>query len=99
MKHDMATTAVESSASSSSEAASGPSPRATPSLEGEHRWQLIQHSGIAAAGEEWDAFVPPDVPHLRSGMLRAASEGQVVQDLTPVIVRRNSRPVAAALFY
>src|SRR5437764_5183468 len=108
--NDIGKTAIESSAGSSLEASSALSRRFAPSVGQENQWQLIKHDGIASLPAEWDAFVPLDVPHLRSGMLRAAQEGKVVQGLTPVLVNRRQEarllgeagllePVAAALFY
>ncbi len=60
-------------------------------------WKLVKHDGIAPIAAAWDAFVPRDVPHLRSGMLAAAQQGKVVQDLTCVLVHRDNERKEARL--
>jgi hypothetical protein len=67
--------------------------------ESEAPWRLEQHKDLAAIAAAWDAVVPRDYPHLRSGMLLAAERGKIVQDITCILVCRKGEPAAAAVFY
>jgi hypothetical protein len=57
------------------------------------------HTGIADCVEVWDGFIPRDLPHLRSGFLRAVERGQMLQDMTYLLARRGDQVVGAAVAY
>jgi hypothetical protein len=92
----MATTLLTASANSLLEASSAPTDGSS-ALEAPGQWRLATHDAIAAIATAWDAFIPRDVPHLRSGMLAAAVQGNVIKDLTCVLVYRDeARPLGDA---
>jgi hypothetical protein len=57
------------------------------------------HSAIADCAADWDGFVPRDFPHLRAGFLRAVEAGNMLQDMTYLLVRRGTDVVGAAVAY
>src|SRR5262245_23776366 len=99
MNAEVLSAAAETSADLLMEGSSAASRRAAPSVGRVDALRLVKHEGIDSIVGQWDAFVPRDVAHLRSGMLRAAQLGKVVQDLTPILIYRSDAPAAAALFY
>jgi hypothetical protein len=86
MNQEIAKAALESSVDLLTDATTALSGRPKARDVGKDEWRLAKYEGIPAA---WDAFVPRDAPHLRSGMLAAALRGKVVQDLTCVLVHRH----------
>jgi hypothetical protein len=57
------------------------------------------HPAIEPIAATWDALVPKDVPHLRSGFLKAAERGGMIQAPDYLLVSRDGRPAAAAVAY
>ncbi|MGE0609666.1 MAG: GNAT family N-acetyltransferase [Pirellulales bacterium] len=61
--------------------------------------QISSHTGIEPIAAQWDAFVPRDVPHLRSGFVRAVERAGMLQDITYLIATRQGAVAGVAVAY
>jgi hypothetical protein len=59
----------------------------------------VQHAAIDSVDAEWDRFVSRDVPHLRSGFLRAVERSGIIHEPAYLMVYLDGQPAAAALGY
>ena len=50
---------------------------------------VASQTGITQIAAPWDSFVPRDVPHLRSGFLRAVERAGMLQDMTYLVASRE----------
>jgi predicted N-acyltransferase len=57
------------------------------------------HPAIGPVAAAWDRFVPRDLPHLRSGFLRAAEQSDMIRAPDYLLLYQDGRPVAAAVTF
>jgi len=63
------------------------------------RLTVTQHPAIDPIADEWDRFVPRDVPHLRAGFLRAIERGEMLEAPCYLLAWQEDRLLAVAFAY